>query len=104
MPHIPRGPLRRRTGFPNRELAAAVVGVLVVSPFTLDEILFEVISALSTVGLSTGITAALPLVGQALVVVLMFAGRLGPLTLATAPALREGQRLSEHPEEQPIIG
>jgi len=91
-------------------LAAVVVVIipvtylLAVTSFGLDELLFEVMSALSTVGLSTGITAALPLSGQALLIVLMFAGRLGPLTLATALALRERQRLYVYPEEQPIIG
>ncbi len=42
----------------------------------------------STVGLSTGITAQLPPFGQMLLVMLMFVGRLGPVTLASALALR----------------
>lgn len=85
-------------------VVTAVIALLAVSPFGVDEVLFEAVSALSTVGLSTGITAALPLAGQAILIVLMFAGRLGPLTLATSLALRGQQRLYEYPEEQPIIG
>lgn len=46
------------------------------------EILFEVISALSTVGLTLGLTAHLSPIGQIVLIVLMVAGRLGPLTLA----------------------
>ena len=71
---------------------------------TLDRTLFEVVSAFSTTGLSTGLTAELPLVGQALLVVLMLVGRLGPITLATALALRRRGRLYQLPEERPIIG
>lgn len=48
------------------------------------EIFFEVVSAFGTVGLSTGITADFSIVGRLLLVVLMFAGRVGPLTIATA--------------------
>lgn len=78
--------------------------LLILSPFTLDQVLFEVVSAFATVGLSTGITAQLPTGGQFLLVALMFIGRLGPVTFASALALRERQILYAYPEEQPIIG
>jgi len=67
-------------------------------------VLFEVVSAASTVGLSTGITASLPVAGQYLLVLLMFAGRLGPLTVASALALRERHPLYRYPEERPVVG
>jgi Trk-type K+ transport system membrane component len=69
-----------------------------------DRVLFEVVSAFATVGLSTGITADLPPLGQLLLVVLMFLGRLGPITLVSALALRERPRRYQPPEERPIIG
>ncbi|NEE04023.1 TrkH family potassium uptake protein [Phytoactinopolyspora halotolerans] len=72
--------------------------------FKLDRVLFEVISAACTVGLSTGITAELPEGIQGLLVVLMYVGRLGPITLGTALALRQRTRLYELPEGRPIIG
>jgi trk system potassium uptake protein TrkH len=50
------------------------------------EILFETISAFSTVGLSIGETSALSTVGQFLIIITMIVGRLGPLTLALAIA------------------
>jgi Trk-type K+ transport system membrane component len=56
------------------------------------------------VGLSTGITADLPRAGHLLLIVLMFVGRVGPLTLFTALALRERARRYELPEERMIIG
>ncbi|MDI2027341.1 potassium transporter TrkG [Saccharopolyspora sp. TS4A08] len=81
-----------------------VLVLLAISPFGLDQVLFEAISAFATVGLSTGITAQLPAFGQILLVLLMFIGRLGPITLASALALRERARRYELPEERPIVG
>ena len=107
---------RRRIPIANQRQALAVallgVGLAVVSTFVvlglsdedLDRVLFEVLSALGTVGLSTGITAELPAAGQVVLVVLMFVGRLGPLALASALALRERPRHYERPEERTIIG
>ncbi|ROS75266.1 TrkH family potassium uptake protein [Cellulomonas sp. PhB143] len=87
---------------------AAVVGatmvLMMLEDFGLDRTLFEAISAFATVGLSTGITADLPALGQLVLVVLMFVGRLGPITLATALVLRRRTRLYELPKERPIIG
>lgn len=78
--------------------------LLVISPHTLDQVLFEVISAFSTTGLSTGITPQLPPAGHILLAVLMFVGRTGPLTLGSALALKERTRRYELPEERVIVG
>lgn len=67
-------------------------------------VLFEVVSAFATVGLSTGITADVGTPAQLMLVALMFVGRLGPITLVSALALRERQRLYHHPEGRPLIG
>lgn len=72
--------------------------------FTLDELVFEIISAAGTVGLSTGITADLPEHGKFLLSVLMLFGRLGPIVVATSLALRKTQRHYELPKERPLIG
>ena len=95
-------------------LSVALIGVaLVVIPtlallagtgFDLDALLFEVISAFATVGLSTGITAQLPAWGQVILVVLMYLGRIGPITLVGALAARENNRRFERPVERPFIG
>jgi len=55
---------------------------------TFTQILFEVTSAFGTVGLSTGITPALSDLARVLIIITMFAGRLGPLTVAAALAQR----------------
>ncbi len=60
--------------------------LLVVEDLTLSEVLFEVVSAFGTVGLSTGITSSLSIAGKLSLVFIMLAGRVGPLTLALALA------------------
>lgn len=87
---------------------AAVVGstilLLLLTPFDVEHVLFEVISAFATVGLSTGITSSLPESAQVILCILMFVGRLGPITFATALALRRRTILYQLPKERPIIG
>ena len=82
----------------------STVTLLEISDSTLDAVLFETVSAFATVGLSTGITDDLPTAGQLLLAALMFLGRLGPITLASALALREHERRYELPEERTIVG
>ncbi len=77
--------------------------LLVLTGLPLDVVLFEVTSAFATVGLSTGITADLPGAGQLLLIALMFVGRLGPVTLASALALRSRPKLYRLPEERPLL-
>ncbi len=71
---------------------------------TLTNALFEVTSAFGTVGLSTGITPFLGEWAQLVLVFVMLAGRVGPVTFVTALALREHSRAYRYPEERPIIG
>ncbi|GAA4369043.1 TrkH family potassium uptake protein [Agromyces bauzanensis] len=81
-----------------------VVALMFITGLDLDRVLFEAVSAFGTVGLSTGITAQLPDAAKLVLVVLMFLGRLGPLTLGSAIALRERRILYEYPKERPAIG
>lgn len=88
-------------------LGAVVLGssvMMVVSPFESAEVMFETVSAFATVGLSTGITPELSTTAKALLIVLMFTGRIGPLTLALALAHRQRARRYRVPEEKMIIG
>lgn len=85
-------------------VAVSVVVLLSLTNYSLDTILFETISAFATVGLSTGITATLPPLGKYVLIILMFAGRTGSMTMAAALALRDRSRVIRMPEERPIIG
>ncbi|WP_427006295.1 TrkH family potassium uptake protein [Pseudarthrobacter sp. H2] len=78
--------------------------LLQISGASLDRVLFETISAFATVGLSTNLSAELPPSGVYVLAVLMFAGRVGTVTLAAALALRQRSQLYHYPEERPIIG
>lgn len=72
--------------------------------FSADQIHFEVISAFATVGLSTGITADLSGASQILLCVLMFMGRVGPITLVAALATTTPSKHYSYPAERPYIG
>ena len=92
------------TGLGAIMVVTAIFFLLSVTDYSMDVIGFEVISAFATVGLSTGITPDLPVIGKYSLVLLMFAGRTGTMTVAAALALRERRRVIRMPEERPIIG
>jgi trk system potassium uptake protein TrkH len=68
------------------------------------EYLFEAISAFGTVGLTTGVTSGLSQFGRILITVLMFIGRLGPLTIALAVQGRETTPQFKYVQESVLIG
>jgi trk system potassium uptake protein TrkH len=70
----------------------------------LSSVLFEAVSACSTVGLSVGLTAQLTFEGRIVIMLAMFAGRLGPLTLLVALAGRQRVPSYDYPVEQVSIG
>ena len=90
-------------------LAAAVVGggtwiFVVLEPnVTLMQALFEVTSAFGTVGLSTGITPDLGVGAKVLSILIMYIGRLGPLTVASLWYFTRGERV-RYPEGNIAIG
>ncbi|MBE3581454.1 MAG: Trk family potassium uptake protein [Thermoanaerobacteraceae bacterium] len=67
-------------------------------------ILYEVTSAFATVGLTTGLTPDLTPVGRCLLILTMFAGRVGPVSLAMAIWKRQVKANIHLPEEQVILG
>ena len=83
-------------------VAAALLTI--VSDAKLDRILFEVISAFATCGLSVGISAEVGPFGKYVLSALMLMGRVGPIVLASALAVRQRQELYAFPAERPIIG
>lgn len=80
------------------------LAILRVTELPTDRVIFEVVSAFGTVGLSTGITAELPPSGQLVLVALMYVGRVGTITLATSLALGERRMPWRYPEEHPVVG
>ncbi|MFV0633981.1 TrkH family potassium uptake protein [Demequina sp.] len=70
----------------------------------LDRSLYEVVSAYATCGLSTGITGSLPSDAKVTLIVAMYLGRVGSLTIAAALALNKQRRAIRYPSERPLIG
>jgi len=85
-------------------IVVATLVLLSLTDLSLDLVLFDTISAFATVGLSSGALAEMPGSAHIILAVLMFAGRLGPITLATALATKERTRRYRLPEERPIVG
>ncbi len=107
----------RRIGTPVQRQALSILvlsgltvslGLLAIVPMAshvpLEKLMFEVVSAFATVGLSTGITADLPPGAQGVLIALMYAGRVGVVTLALALAINQVPRAYRFPEEKPIVG
>ena len=85
-------------------VAVSTLFVLLVTDFRLEAVLFECTSAFGTVGLSMGITGELPHSAQVGLMILMFVGRVGTITAASALTIRQRIRRYRLPEERPIIG
>lgn len=78
--------------------------LLVTEKFNMLQILFEVISAIATVGLSTGITFDLSNIGKLIIVIVMFTGRIGVLTFLYVFVKPKPERGIEYPEGSLSIG
>ncbi len=85
-------------------VAVACIILLQLSDAGLDFVLFDVISAFATVGLSTGFTATLDDPGKYVMSATMFMGRIGTVTLAAALAASQRHQMFNRAEERPIVG
>jgi len=84
-------------------IAAGGLLMLATQPFPLQDALFELFSAMSTVGLSTGITRALSPFNRGLLIVMMYCGRIGSLSMMMALAERRVPRVKD-PVEHITVG
>jgi trk system potassium uptake protein len=104
---VPAGTQRQALTVALLGVAVVAVGTLVLmmlSPHRFDLLLFEATSAFSTAGLTTGITPTMSAPAHGVLMLLMFVGRVGTVTVASALALRSRQRLYQLPYERPIVG
>ncbi|WP_123505874.1 TrkH family potassium uptake protein [Frondihabitans sp. PhB188] len=85
-------------------VAVATIVILQITKAELSHVLFEVISAFATCGLSTGLTSSLPDPAKYVLAVTMWMGRVGTVTLAVALANSQRRQLFTRPEERPIVG
>jgi len=104
---IPTSTIREALSVALLGVAAVVAGtgfLLADSDQSLERVAFEAASAFGASGLSPGITASFNAYGQIVLMVLMFVGRLGPVTAATALALNRRRRFYRLAEERPLVG
>ncbi|MGN0775600.1 MAG: TrkH family potassium uptake protein [Candidatus Ventricola sp.] len=84
---------------------AGTLAICAAQPeFALKDVLIEVFSAINTVGMSTGVTRQLGVFAQLILILLMYAGRLGSLTFALLIARRPSPSPLRCPEERILIG
>ena len=85
----------------------AALSTIVIAQITkadISHVLFDVISAFATVGLSSGLTAELPDAGSYVLAATIFMGRVGTVTLAAAVAATSRSQYYSLPVERPIVG
>jgi potassium uptake TrkH family protein len=89
-------------------VACNAFGVFLMQRFEPDlalmPIMFEVTSALATLGQSTGVTYDLSDASKWLLAILMYTGRVGPVLFAASLALRPRHRLYRYPDARPMVG
>lgn len=85
-------------------ILTAFVALLVTQRISADEAIFETVSALGTVGLSIGGTAALDEIGKAIIIGCMFFGRIGPLTLFLFLSQQLGSPTWQRPVQELDVG
>jgi trk system potassium uptake protein len=85
-------------------IAVVFFALTITEHFSSFRILFETVSAFGTVGLTTGITPLLSLAGKLIIVMTMFIGRLGPLTLIMALSRGQQKSLFRYPKDSVRIG
>jgi trk system potassium uptake protein TrkH len=89
-------------------IVGAAITLLTLTEPAVDfiKLAFEAVSAFGTVGLSTGITADLSALSKIILILLMFLGRIGPLTFALALMAREANKNKSlhYPAEEVLIG
>lgn len=83
---------------------ASTLVIMATSNLGMSDVLFEVISAISTVGMTTGITRDLNTIGRIVIILLMFAGRIGSMTFALSLIHKPEQAKITLPEEKITIG
>lgn len=104
---LDEGVLRQASAIVTIYLLAVIVSSLVIctiDPFSMKQVLFEVVSAVGTVGLSLGITPSLSIASKIIIMILMFAGRVGGLSFALIIAQKKAAIPINRPTEKIMIG
>ncbi len=105
---IPISLILKSIGVVVGSLGVITLSTILIALFDMElnflQIFFEVVSAFSTTGLSTGITSTLSTSAKLVLIVTMYIGRVGVLLLMSAISSNESQNLVEYPEENLLVG
>lgn len=83
----------------------AVVIIMILQPLlNFEDVIFEVLSAIGTVGMTTGVTRSMCAVSRIVLIVLMYCGRLGSLSFALIFAQKKTSASVRQPQEKIIVG
>ncbi|MDD6467566.1 MAG: TrkH family potassium uptake protein [Erysipelotrichaceae bacterium] len=85
-------------------LVFALFFMLMIEPFSFMDLLFEAVSAIATVGLSTGITANVSVVSKILIILLMYIGRTGPMSVFLSLFNTKQKNQIQYPKAEILIG
>lgn len=104
---IPNNIVRQASALMNSYLILVVIGTIIltsIEPHSFEECIFEVVSALGTVGLTLGITASLTIASKIVLLLLMFIGRLGAFALFDFILGESSKNSIQHPEGRIMVG
>ena len=82
----------------------AIIAICHIEPLAMDDVMFEVFSAIGTVGMSTGITRDLSTLSRVIIILLMYCGRIGGLSFAMSFLEKKKTAPIRYPEEKVMIG
>lgn len=85
-------------------IVTATALLSLMSPFSIGDILYETVSAMSTVGVTVGITDKFPVAGRYILAMLMYLGRIGSLTFAVSFFEKKKKVTIDYPHENISIG
>ena len=71
---------------------------------SLESLIFEAVSAFGTVGLTLGVTPHLSIIGKIVIMITMYLGRVGPMTVMLAITRKKRKRDYRYPEDKILIG
>ena len=82
----------------------SVIAICAIQPLALDDVIFEVASAIGTVGMTTGITRDLTVASRYIIILLMYCGRIGSMSFALSFLEKKKKDMMRLPQERITIG
>lgn len=106
--NIPKETINKAIGVTGISFLTAFISTVLLSAVTdasVIDVLYETVSATATVGLTRNLTPSLNALGKAVVILTMYLGRVGPISLAIAfRTKKEKQNIIENPTEEIVVG